>query len=217
MINNVSLVGTFYAPVESDVRLGIHYGADGTEFTGTLGTAWAATPLASDRATQAEIMLAIVQRLRERVDGLTDSTCFISDQRMPVSWPAGHLACTVVAGEGEVDDAMWTGGGYSTICEHLQIQITIWLRCMLDQIPRAEASLAGEEGMLSRFKPQLIRALLLEKYGGRIENWMPAGSDGLGLLRNPLQLLRCGAPLPDSEQKYLGMTLFFRASFDWRV
>lgn len=173
--------------------------------------------MASNRSTQSEILSSIVQRLRKRVPELTDATCFVSDQRQPVQWPTGPLCVTVVAGPGSFDESMWAGGGFATLCESLQIQITIWQRCMLDHIPRAEASLQGETGMFSRYKPEILRALILQNNSGVIEHWMPSYEDGTGMLRQPLQPVSCSPPMPEATQTYLGMTLTFNCLFDWML
>ena len=173
--------------------------------------------MASDRATQSDILGAIVQRLRQRVPNCTDATCFLSDQREPMQWPAGgHICVTVAAGAGQFDESMWAGGGWSTLCELVQIHVTVWLRALLDQPPRTEQALRGEEGMFSRYKPEILRALLLQRLSdGRLDAWMPVDPSGIGLLRQPLQPLSCSVPMPEGSGKYVGMSLTFLAMFDW--
>lgn len=174
--------------------------------------------MASDRATQLSILEAITQRLRQRVPDLSEVNTFVSDQRQPVKFPSDRLCCTITPGPGRFDEALWAGGGQSQICETLDVLVTLWLQNRLDAIPRATNALLGERGILSWYKPHLLRALLLEDLGnGSIDAWMPVGQDGMGLLRNYLRPVSCSSPMPEQTQSWIGMTLTLEASFDWML
>ncbi len=59
-------VGTLVVPNESDVRFGIGYGADGTEFTGTLG---AFVPPGSAGGNAGAVLLSLLQQ--QNFDGIS--------------------------------------------------------------------------------------------------------------------------------------------------
>jgi len=173
----------------------------------------------SDRATQQEIVEAVVNRLIDRIAELTDLNCNASDQREPVAWPQDRQCVIVSVGDGRYPEPFLAGGGASTICEQSTIDVTAWVNCRLDTAPYMhEALLNVTSGLWSYWKPAILRALLVsEDAVGNVIAWNPVSKDGMGLLRNQLAPAQCTAPRPDSSNDWLGITLSFAADFDWRL
>lgn len=172
----------------------------------------------SDRATQKQILDAIVERLRDKVDDLGDTNCFASDQRQPVSWPPDHHAVTVSVGGGRFPEPFYASAGALTLCEQTTVAVTVWLHMDLDRSGRVEEALLSECGLISDWKPDILRALLItEDDDGNPIPWHPVGEDGLGLLRNMLAPLSCSDVFTDAAGEWIGMTLTFGVDFDWRL
>jgi hypothetical protein len=171
-----------------------------------------------DRATQDEIFSQTVRRLRSQVKGLNESNCIVTDQEQPPTWPSGSVVCTVCSGPGKFPEALYAGGGISTLCEVASLKVSIWVRCKLDKPPTAEAPLLGsDKGLISKYKPAILRALLSDEKNGAAVPWEPCDEDGVKLLRNQLSPISCTAPTPTSDGEFLGITLAFDTTFDWRL
>jgi len=172
----------------------------------------------SGRATQKQILDAIVSRLRSKIARLGDMNCHMTDQRQPIAWPPDRECVTVSVEGGRFPEPFYNGGGGSTLCESSTVAVTVWVRCNLDRIQTIEVALLEDTGIYSDWKPDILRALLIsESSGGDVIPWSPVGPDGICLLRNCLSPISCGTVVTDSTGEWLGMTLSFSADFDWRL
>ncbi len=172
----------------------------------------------SDRATQADILQHILARLRVKIPEFTDANSFLCDQIIPAQWPDGLLCCTLSVPEGRFPEPFSAGGGVSTLCENMTVDVTLFVRCSLDGPPDCDAALVGPEGLWSRWKPDVLRALLLEgSSSSSVDCWMPVDEDGVGLLRNQIAALRSSAVRPDATGQWSGITISFSVDFDWRL
>lgn len=172
----------------------------------------------NDRATQREILEAMVGRLRASVPDFTEATCFLSDQPTPVTWPTGGDVIAVVSlGAGLFPEAFYGGGGISTLCKSVELQVTIWVPTLRDAAPSFEYALTNEHGLYSRWEAEVLRALLVDVVDGKPQVWQPKGADGKGLLRNSLQPRSTTGARMDQTQTWMGMTISFQMDFDWRL
>ncbi len=172
----------------------------------------------SDRATQDDILRRIVDRLRAKIPEYADTVCFLCDQPQPVSWPDGPLCCVVSVSDGRFPEQFTTGGGASTLCKQITLEVTAWVRCVLDNVPSLDLVFLEEHGLWSTWEPAILRALLLETDStGRADAWMPTDRYGAGLLRNQIAPLRTSAARPDATGQWMGLTISFGLDFDWRL
>lgn len=171
-----------------------------------------------DRATQDELLRQTVRRLRNQVKGLSESNCLVTDQEQPASWPSGPLACTVCVAPGRFPESLFAGGGISTLCELAALKVSVYVRCKLDKPPAAEAVISGtDKGLIAKFKPAILKALLCEDKNGKVGPWEPCDENGVKLLRNQLSPISCTAPTPTADGEFLGITISFDTTFDWRL
>lgn len=170
------------------------------------------------RATQDQLLRQVVRRLRSQVRGFTEGNCFVTDQEQPEMWPSGNVVCTVCASAGRFPEAFFAGGGTSTLCEMATIKVSVWARGKLDSPGKSEVSLVGrEKGLLSCWKPGVLRALLCEEKNGEVHPWEPCDENGVKILRNQLAPMSCTAPTPTADGEFLGITLSFETTFDWKL
>lgn len=168
-----------------------------------------------NRATQQEILTAVVARLRECIPEYTDLTCFVSDHPTPVSFPAGPICCTVTLGAGTFPERMFAGGGQLTLCEQTTLLVSPYVRSKLDKPAQTTQIMLNEEkGLITRFKPAILKALLQD---GASLPWQPLDSTGQRLLRSDLAPANCSAPAPDATGEFMGMIMSFAVEFDWRL
>lgn len=170
------------------------------------------------RATQDQLLRQIVRRLRALIRGFTEATCFVADQEQPEIWPSGNVVCTVCVAPGKFPEAFFAGGGTSTLCEVASVKVSVWVRCKLDSPGKSESWVVGrDKGLLSYFKPSVLRALLCEDKNGDVHPWEPCDEDGTKILRNQLAPIACTAPTPTADGEFLGITLSFDTTFDWKL
>lgn len=179
--------------------------------------------------TEFDLLSQIVDRLREKVP-FTAPQCFLSDEPVPVIFPPTDPICTVSVGDCQFDAEYWSGGGGKQLTQHTPIYVTVLIRSTIDNPPSVNVALLDpNRGMLMRFKPRLLRALLSECDGESsdpllMRPWSP-DRDGEPILRDYVQPISCSAPKylqagPEGGRggaNFLGMTLTLRCSFDWRL
>jgi hypothetical protein len=171
-----------------------------------------------DRATQDQLLYQTVRRLRSQIKGFSESNCIVTDQEQPEQWPSGNIVCTVCVAPGRFPEALFAGGGTSTLTEVAALKVSVYARCKLDKPPAAEAWIIGsDKGLVSKYKPAVLRALLCEEKNGEVEPWEPCDADGVKLLRNQLSPISCTAPTPTANGDFLGITLAFDTTFDWKL
>ncbi|QDU97536.1 hypothetical protein [Lignipirellula cremea] len=156
------------------------------------------------------VLEAIVDRLIEKVDEWTLSTCFFSDAPGVGPAPPGDLFCTVSPGESVFSD-LFAGGGIETLHERGSVVVSVFSRLQLDGDGRAQARwFDARRGLLSRYKPRVLKALLVD--------WEPQ-SAGQRLLRDPLYPVASSAPerMTDGDVSFVRLSLTFGMSFDWTL
>jgi hypothetical protein len=168
----------------------------------------------------APIIEAVLVRLRERVPGLKEANCFPTDQPVPPEayFPQGDVACTVCLIDGQFDERLWDGGGPNQLAETCSLGVTLLIRSNIDQPPRLTTALHGPtKGLVRIWKPQLLRALLVEDPAADIlAPWQPLDVDDLPILRGMGLVPRsCQGPRTMDGLDWLGFTLWFSVQFDW--
>ena len=171
--------------------------------------------------TEYDLLTQVQGRLREKVP-FPESCCFISDAPVPEFWPTVDPICTISVGDTQFDAEYWAGGGYEQLTQHTPLLITVFVRSSLDSPPRINAALLDpNRGLLMRYKPKILRALLAECDGtsSPMPQWDPHYL-GESILRDAIQPVGCSAPRYAQDRggvNFLALTLTFRCSFDWRL
>lgn len=169
-------------------------------------------------ATQEQLLLQAVDRLRQAVPDYSEGTCFVTDQPVPSSWPSGINCCTVCCGNGAFDDALFAGGGHVQVAEEVMLRVSPWTRTHLDNPPELERALIGEDtGVLSTYKFLILQAMLTQRKDDRQVAWEPSGHFGQKLLIDQLSPVRASEAQPagDSDNPFVGLTIDFRMKFIW--
>lgn len=169
-------------------------------------------------ATQADILIAFRDRLITDCPGLTDLSCFISDQPIPNSIPGGGYCVTVSMGDGTFDQQLFLGAGAVTLCEESQIIVTVLSQIVLDRIPQAEKAMLDEDrGLVANWKRNILRTLLLNdpSAGPESKPWEPAKGDK-PLCRNFPRPTHASSPgdVP-GKAGWIGCQITFAVDFDW--
>lgn len=168
------------------------------------------------RATKQQLVEAIHNRLISRIDRLTAWNCLISERRQPATWPTDTVCVIFRLQNGRFPPNYMAGGGLLTPCEQLSMDITVWLRQWTQSTPNWEMALLGHEGLISYWKPAVLRALLVtEAADGTMIPWQPVDAHGDRLWRNPLVPTQSSAPVVDGENSWLGLTITFTCDYDW--
>jgi hypothetical protein len=167
--------------------------------------------MARDKATIDQILDSVLLRLRSEVEEFNESSCFLSDEPMPMVAPPDVLFCTVALTDSTFSD-LFAGGGEATVEENGGVIVSVFRRSDLDQTDKAEAALLGSDrGLLTRFKRRVLRALC------RPSDWEPEYAGNL-LLRNQLYPTSATAPRTIENargNKYMMMSVSFGVDFDW--
>jgi len=172
-------------------------------------------------ARQEDILAAFRDRLRVACEECDEMTCFISDQPIPVSIPAGGGHClTVSIGNGSFDQSLFAGGGHAALNEDSEIIVTIMIRISLDRVPQAERALISlDRGIISRWKRDVLKALLLSdpNLGAASQPWEPLIGDK-PLCREQIRPVTATSPADvPGHQGWVGMQIAFAVSFDWEL
>jgi len=162
-------------------------------------------------ATQERIHGAIVQRLIDEIAEWSSSTCYTSDDPNLTLVPPHDIFCTVVPRDGVFDEAMFAGGGIDCLSERTAVAVNVFSFVRSGESGGTNAAIYSEQrGLLSNYKPRILRALLLD--------WEPT-FDGQSLLRDMLRPVRSVGPkaVTVNKRKYLSLTLEFATHFDWEI
>ena len=179
--------------------------------------------------TEYDLLTEVQTRLREKVP-FSESQCFITDAPVPIIFPGPGPFCTISIGDSTFDEEYYSGGGMQQLTQHTPLLITLLLRSTLDHPPRIENALLDPgRGALAKYKPRVLRALLADCDGESSDSdqtvpWSPKYL-GEPILRDYMVPVRCSAPtyMVQGEDGgrggayFLGLTLTFRCSFDWRL
>lgn len=170
--------------------------------------------------TDFDLLTAVKARLTEKVPKLTDGLCLICDEPLPPEsyYPRGDFAMTLALTDGTFDKSMYDAGGANQLCESKRLIATVLRRSNIDQPGRLEHAMLDEDrGILTRYKPFVLRAILVDDPAADIlAPWQP--------MKNGKPILR-GAIMPDISQGprqvtgggWLGLSLFFIVEFDWEL
>lgn len=177
--------------------------------------------------TELDLLTQIQARLREKVP-FTVPQCFICDTQVPEIFPPSGPICTISVGQSNFDGELFDGGGFNQLTQHTPVYVTVLVRSALDHPPAIETALLDPSGgLLMRYKPRILRALLADcdaaqHNRGPTVPWSPE-HDGEPILRDWIKPVSCSAPLYMQQgegrggARFLGITLTFRCSFDWRL
>jgi len=176
--------------------------------------------------TELDLLTQIQDRLREKVP-FTVPQCFLCDLAVPEIFPPTDPICTISVGASNFDPELFDGGGFNQLCQHTPIYVTVLCRSTLDHPPAIETALLDpNRGLLMRYKPRILRALLADCDAARHDQgptvpWSPE-HDGEPILRDWIKPMSCSQPtyMQTSDRggaRFLGITLTFRCSFDWRL
>lgn len=168
--------------------------------------------------TQYDLLTQVESRLHARISLFDRGNCFICDGPVPPDayFPQGLLACTIAVGDGVFNDSNYDGGAANVLTEDCDLIVTLFLRSKLDQPPRAKVALLDEErGLLTKLKPAVLQALLVDDPAAEIlAPWLPMKS-GRPFLRGALIPRRSQGPREIPGLDWLGLSLYFQAEFDW--
>lgn len=175
----------------------------------------------SHDVTADRLLTDVRNRLAEKIPEFTRGTLLITDEPVPPDayFPKGKIACTVCLLDGGFDRGIWHGAGPNALTETSDLVVTILTRSKLDQPPQAEVALTNEKfGILTRFKPDLLRALLVDDPTADIlQPWVPGDDDGFSYLRNGIEPVRSQGPGQMPGRDWLGLSLHFSVTFDWNL
>lgn len=174
----------------------------------------------SREGTPYDLLKAVESRLREKLEYLGQGNCFITDEPIPPNsyFPSGKLTCTICLLDGKFDYPHWVGGGPAQLTEHADLVVTLMTRTKIDQPPRAEQALLNAEfGMLTKHKPRLLQALLVDDPAATaLKPWVPLDADGNQfLLDASLIPSRARGPTQLAGGDWLGLELHFSVAYDW--
>ena len=164
------------------------------------------------RTTEQNVLRAIRDRLRDKVEAYNDQNCVLLEQPIPEEIPGGQEFCTVSPGGGSYPPEMFTGGTIKVMTEDSQVIVTPLVRHMRDRTRRAEQALLSDEDGLTVRKHQILEALLGE-------DWEPVDVLGDYILKEQLAPRSAQAPgdIQVGKCKMVGMSLTFFAPFDWDI
>lgn len=180
----------------------------------------------TDQGSELVLLTAIRDRLIARVDGLSTANCVLSDDAVPLVWPADPC-CTVAPQDSQFDPAKWEGGGPNQLTSIGRIAVSMFVRCVLDRPPAAESILLHRsKGLLVAWKPAILKALLVNDATWATaccrNAWEPLTEDGYPILRQPMRPVACTSPRyvpPDREGAvpFLSFQFILEAEYDWKL
>lgn len=170
--------------------------------------------------TAYDLLTQVESRLLARVPGFNAANCFITDNPIPPDgyFPQGALACTICLLDGVFDDRLYDGGASNQLVETSDLVVTVFTRSKIDQPPRAKVAMLHEDrGILTKHKPLVLRALLVDDPTAAILSpWHPL-RDGQPFLRGSILPRRSQGPREIEGLDWLGLSLWFTVEFDWEL
>jgi len=161
------------------------------------------------RATQKQILQAVVDRLIDYVDDYNTQNCFVSDQAVPSHFMGGRDFCTVSPGSGRFPTEFFTGAGTNSLVEDATIVITPGMVRRLDKPHKKDLVIVDLADSLVERKRQVLAAMVLDA-------WEPAiGTQPL--TRDMLSPVSATAPgdVRVGETEMIALQLTFSTVFDW--
>lgn len=162
-------------------------------------------------AKQADILLAVVDRLRSEISEFdSDTLCYITNVPWPGIEVTDNLFCTVCPTSDSFDPGSPVGAGENLIIENSLVQVSIWSRLLLDEAEHAEIALTDAERGLLTMKQKVLAALAgRQLFADPPDNTVP-------LLIEYLKPTTSVHPAPGSApDDFSSCSLTFAASFYW--
>lgn len=163
--------------------------------------------MARNDTTQADVLDAVVRRLIDRIDSLSDKNCFLAvlPDGSPYR-PADNLFVVVSPTGGRF--SLVEGGGPSQCSEQTGVLVTIFSRFMANRHERDRDALADETRGVLTLKRQILRALT----AADVE------VEGQPCLRDLLVPTESTPPDPaHGDERLVQIGLKFEFSFDWNL
>lgn len=155
--------------------------------------------------TQNAVLAATVKRLIDTIQGLTDSTCFVSLFPVPPGpLPPADVFLTVSPAGGQFDPHWHDGGGEYQTFENASVYVTIFSRVKLDRSGRDDQKLTHIPRGLLEWKRIVLRCL---------SGQYLTDADGNALLVNAM--LPHTADAAESSEDYTHLRLVFTTDFLW--
>lgn len=168
--------------------------------------------------TAYHLLTEVETRLRAEVEGFNAGNCFICDSPVPPDsyFPTGGVVCTIALVDGQFSGGHFIGGAANVLTETCSLVITPMVNIKLDQPPRARvAMLDDSKGILTRYKPRILRAILVDDIDAAVlSSWFPV-KDGFPLTRGAILPRRSQGPVRLDGADWLGLSLYFEVEFDW--
>lgn len=157
--------------------------------------------------TQAEVMLAIVKRIRETIPQFrTETTCFLSDTVAPRGEVTPTLFCTVSPAGGDYGQDV-IGGGPWGIEERLTVAVGVWQRMKLDRQVHSDFQFTDSTRGLFVLKHRVLTCLA----GQQLYR-----DDDHPLLEQVLSPRHAAHP-PMRDDEFASFAIHFDATFRWDV
>jgi len=172
-------------------------------------------------ATLDEILSQVAARLISKVSDFTENNVLIADTATPESTPETPLTITVTVSDGSFDDQNFAGGGVDSVTMDAHIEVTLLARVGDQGGGRSDGALLSDpKGLLVRYVPRILKALLLEidETTQARGPWFPRNKAGAFIVRDQLHPRGFLAPRKAAEDQTLRMMqLTFGVSFDWKL
>lgn len=170
-------------------------------------------------ADETIVLVAIRDRLRLKVNGMSSSTCFICDIPVPDVLPSQAPICTICLGDSHYPEGDFFGGGPNVLNVQSTAIVTLITRCVLDSPAKTEEAMIHATRGILPLKRAVLSALILDDdvhCEGHARNWTPATDNGYYLVERGFIPRGWSAPryVKRGDHQYLGMSLTLSFSFD---
>lgn len=176
---------------------------------------------ANTDGTAFDLLTQVEGRLLAKIPEFNAGNCFITDEPLPPDNynPQGGVTCTICLLDGRFDKGLYAGGAANQLAEESDLVVTLLTRTKLDQPPRSKFALLNEErGILTKYKPRLLAAILVDDLAANILSpWNPLRKTGEPFLRDAIMPSRSQGPMRVSGSDWLGLSLHFDIVFDWQL
>jgi hypothetical protein len=158
---------------------------------------------------QADVLDAIVARLLDQIDSLSDKNCFISLLPNPPYKCPDNLFVTVSPTAGTFPAEFLDGGGQNQCVEATGVLVTIFSRYMASRPGQDRETLSDQTRGVLRLKRLILKALTDHdlQFGGNL------------ILRDPILPTDSGNtdPVEQPGQNLVQLPLKFALAFDWNL
>lgn len=154
-----------------------------------------------------DILKAIVRRIRDQVQGATESTCFLTDdpETIAAGLP-GEIWYTVAPGQvGKFDESMFDGGGIEQAFTTTDVAVTIHNVAINEQIGRGTRLFTDKSKSIYHLATPVLKALAGHEL---------LDEDGTALLAQPI-FPSDYSVTRDPEKRTASIQLAFSIAFDW--